>query len=98
MKRYVTVQIPTKYADVKPYYVKEENTIYIVGWNSEDLKAGAQALATVKIAATPILEWYNTEAASDGLAQAIVILVLDSIEEGSYEQWDKAESCVDVEG
>lgn len=97
MKRYVTVQLPTKYADVKPYYVEEENTIYIVGWNSEDLKAGAQALATVKIDTTPILEWYNTTAAYDGLAQAVVTLVLDSIEEGTYEQWDKAKSNVDAE-
>ena len=97
MKRYVTAQLPTKYADVKPYYVEEENTIYIVGWHSEDLNVGG-ALATVEIAAKPTLTWYNVEAAYDGLAQAVAILVLDSIEEGTYEQWDKVESCIDAEG
>jgi hypothetical protein len=91
MKTYVTVQVPTKYANVKPYYVEDENTIYIVGRNLEDLKAAAHVLATVKIATTPILEWYDHEAAYDGLAQAVVICVLDSIEEGTYEQWDKVE-------
>lgn len=98
MKRYISVQLPTAYADVRPYYIEEEDTLYIVGWLSEDFEAGGQALATIKIDTKPILTWYNSEAEYDGLAQAIFIQALDSIEEGTYKQYDRAKSCIDAEG
>jgi len=92
MKRYITAQVPTVYADVRPYYIEEEETIYVVGWLSEDPKAGGQALATIKIDTKPILMWHSSDAEYDGLAQAIVIQAIDSIEEGTYKSYERPES------
>lgn len=85
MMKWVEVKVPTEWEDVQKRYLEEEKTIYIIGW--KNLNENGEIIATIKVN-TRELQYFNANAEFDGLAQAMVILAFNDIENGKYNPTD----------
>ena len=85
MTRWVEIKVPTEWEDVQKRYLEEEKTIYIIGW--KNLDEDGEILATFKVD-TRELQYFNPNAELDGLAQAMIILAINDIENDKYNHTD----------
>lgn len=83
MSRWIEMKLPTEWANVQKHYVEEEDTIYIVGWRTEDKNEKGKILARINVSKKE-LEYFDPNADLDGFAQAMIILALHDIETGKY--------------